>query len=173
MNGVTARVHCRSIWIKGGARLIRVLHPVDAVPVSQVRVPLLVVIAGVRRLVSVGGGGGVDWKTRRGSHLWWAPFKGDEFRGHVLRKMEENSTLLCSSGPLTDSSSLAASFSFFLFSLERLTVDVSRQVHHHGPGLTGLNVEHHLRQPRKKLATPAISWCTVTLSPHVCSVLRM
>lgn len=39
---------------------IRVFHPVDAVPVSQVCVPLLIVVAGVGGLVGVGGCGGVN-----------------------------------------------------------------------------------------------------------------
>lgn len=38
---------------------IRVFHPVDAVQVPQVRVPLLVKVTGVRRLVRVGSSGGV------------------------------------------------------------------------------------------------------------------
>lgn len=38
---------------------IRVFHPVNAVPVSQVSVPLLVIVAGVRGLVGVGCCGGV------------------------------------------------------------------------------------------------------------------
>lgn len=38
---------------------VRVLHPVDAVEVAQVRVPLLVVVTGVRRLLVIGCGGGV------------------------------------------------------------------------------------------------------------------
>lgn len=41
---------------------IRVLHPVHTVPVSQVGVPLLVIVAGVRGLVWVGSCGGVHWK---------------------------------------------------------------------------------------------------------------
>lgn len=41
---------------------VRVLHPVHAVPVSQVRVPLLVIVAGVRGLVSVSCRGGIHWK---------------------------------------------------------------------------------------------------------------
>lgn len=48
---------------------VRVLHPVNAVPVSQVGVPLLVIVAGVRGLFWVGGCGGVHWKTEIYSHV--------------------------------------------------------------------------------------------------------
>lgn len=40
---------------------VRVFHPVDTVPVPQVCVSLLVIVAGVRRLLGVGGGSCIDY----------------------------------------------------------------------------------------------------------------
>lgn len=39
---------------------VRVLHPVHAVPVSQIRVSGLVIVTGVRRFMRVGRCGGID-----------------------------------------------------------------------------------------------------------------
>lgn len=38
---------------------IRVLHPIHAVPVTQVGVPFLIIVAGIRGLLSVGCCGGI------------------------------------------------------------------------------------------------------------------
>lgn len=43
-----------------GTHHIRVLHPVDAVPVPQVRGPLLVIVTGIGRLGGVGSRGRVN-----------------------------------------------------------------------------------------------------------------
>lgn len=51
---------------------IRVLHPVDAVPVSQVGLPVLVIITGVRGLVRVGCCGGVHWNTAETFSGYWS-----------------------------------------------------------------------------------------------------
>lgn len=57
------------MWNMTKTHHVRVLHPVHAVPVSQVRVPLLVIVAGVRGLVSVSCRGGIHWKTHRQSQV--------------------------------------------------------------------------------------------------------
>lgn len=165
----------RSIWIKWGARLIRVLHPVDAVPVSQVRVPLLIVIAGVRRLMRVGGGGGVDWKTEvtpvMGTFQRRCSKIEPEFRGNALQKMEENSMLFCSKRSIDWLIILASSFLPVWFRATHrwcLQADPPSWIRTHRPQCRTPSVA-----AKEKLATPAFSWCTVTLSPHVCSVLKM
>ncbi len=44
---------------------IRVFHPVDTVPVSQVGVSGFIIVTGIWGLIRVGSGGSIDWDTKR------------------------------------------------------------------------------------------------------------
>lgn len=64
-----------SIFLKSGPKQsslsdvctnhIRVFHPVDTVPVSQVGVSGLIIVTGIWGLIRVGSGGSIDWDTKR------------------------------------------------------------------------------------------------------------